>query len=110
MMTNVCTWAEAARRQLPFGLFTYDHEKIPSGEITAELQFKIWSKKLMAINCYFRSVETGEQFMLTVFCNRKGYYLPKQTLDFATCPTNVLYRVRIEVINNRKKLACAELL
>lgn len=109
-MTNVCTWAEAARRQLPFGLFTYDQAKIPAGEITAELQFKIWSKKLMAVNCYFRAVESDEQFMLTVFCNRRGYYLHNQTLDFATCPTNVLYRIRIDVINNRKKLAFAELI
>jgi hypothetical protein len=67
------------------------------GEYIAVLDYKIWSKRIIAINCYFTKIDEGNKFVATVYCNNKTgrYCLHGSSVDFAICPLNVQYLIGI---------------
>src|SRR4051812_40690387 len=100
MASNVFAWKDALAKGLNPGLYSYSD--IPLGEYDAILDFKIWAKKVMAINCYFTEVLTGRKILLTVFCNEAGVYkVGGSDLNIANCDIGRVYRVT--VIANQKK-------
>ena len=79
-------------------LYTYDPNQIPLGEFDAVLDFKTWSKRIIAINCYFTKTDKGNKFVVTVYCNYKTgkYTVTDSVVDFSNCCLNKTYRVAIE--------------
>jgi len=78
-------------------LYSYDETKIPVGVFEARLDFKTWSKRIIAINCYFTKIDTGEKFVVTVYCNYTTgkYTLADGAVDFSICPLNENYKINI---------------
>jgi len=101
MEGNVMSFGVAIKKGFEPGLYSYDPKKIPLGEYAAVLNFKIWSKRIMAINCYFMKTQTGEKFVVTVYCNYKtGRYNAADLLvNFAECTIDVIYLIRVEKNN-----------
>jgi hypothetical protein len=95
MEKDVFSWKVAISKGYEPRLYTYDANQIPIGEYEVRLDFKIWSKKLLAINCYFTKIDTGNKFVLPVYCHSKtGQYTVKDTdLNFALCPNNSICRI-----------------
>jgi hypothetical protein len=105
MAVNVLSWKKAIGQGLHPGLYRYD--EVPTGEYAAVLDFKIWAKKLMAINCYFTQAETGMKIQMTVYCKEAGEYkLEGSEIDFATCPVHRCYHIKV-VANQKKKMIFA---
>lgn len=94
MVVNVLTWKQALAQDHCPSSYTYLFEGVPLGEYQAMLDYKIWAKKLMAINCYFTQATTGIKIQLTVYCNEAGIYHLGAT-DFATCPVQKIYLIRV---------------
>jgi hypothetical protein len=69
------------------------------------LDFKIWSKRIIAINCFFIKIKTEEKFIVTVYCNHQTakFKLPDSVVDFSSCPTNEVYLVSV-LKNERGKI------
>lgn len=109
MRGNVLSWQAAIRRGYRPNLYGYAAHTVPVGEVQAVLDFKIWAKKVMAINCYFTQTGTGLPFQLTVYCQQGKYGV--QDLDFAVCPVNRLYRLWTVVDRKeRVKLIAAKII
>ncbi|HMH32128.1 MAG TPA: hypothetical protein VK543_03810 [Puia sp.] len=51
-------WAAISKGHEP-RLYTYDDALVPLGEFEAILDFKAWSKRIIAINCYFTQISTA---------------------------------------------------
>ena len=76
--------------------YSYHKEDIQEGEYLASLDFKIWSKKVSGITCYFTNQETNQKFQLTVYRNGdREYKLKDCEIDFAYCPTEALYKINV---------------
>ena len=101
MHGNVLSWNVALTQGFEPRLYSYID--IPLGEYAAILDFKIWAKKIMGINCYFTHSVTGQKFQLTVYCRHRSgtYEIDGCRIDFANCPTEKLYR--LGVIADQKK-------
>ena len=100
-MRNVLSWNEALEKNHEPRDYSYQKEDIQIGKYPASLDFKIWSKKVSGITCYFTNQETNEKFQLTVYRNTdREYELKDCELDFAECPTQTIYK--IEVTENKK--------
>ena len=95
MERNVLSFRAALEKGYDIRLYSYDPARIPLGEMEASLDFKTWSKRIIAINCYFTKMETGEKFVLTVYGHPKTgrYILPGSALDFGQCPIDCSYNV-----------------
>jgi hypothetical protein len=106
MERNVLSIRAALEKGYEPRLYSYDAGRIPLGEIDAVLDFKIWSKRIIAINAYFTKKGTGDKFVVTIYCNHKTgrYSLPGSTVDFGGCPVACLYRLRVEVNGGRGKV------
>jgi hypothetical protein len=50
-------------------------ENVPVGAYEAKLDFMIWSKKQVAINCYLTSLVSGQHFRLTAYRNKAEDYM-----------------------------------
>jgi hypothetical protein len=48
---------------------------VPVGEYEAKLDFMIWSKKQVAINCYLTAIASGQSFRLTAYRNKAEDYM-----------------------------------
>jgi hypothetical protein len=97
MERNVHSFRVAIKKGYSPCLYSYDATQIPLGEFEARLDFKTWSKRIIAINCFFTKIDTGNMFVVTVYCNyRTGKYdVPGSTVDFSNCPLNENYRIAI---------------
>jgi hypothetical protein len=106
MEKNVLSFRAALQKGFDPRLYTYDSARIPVGEMEVVLDFKIWSKRIIAINCYFTKVGTGEKFVVTVYGHPKTgrYTLPGSTLDFGQCPIHCSYNVMTVRKGNEKKI------
>jgi hypothetical protein len=95
MESGVLSFRAALEKGYDPRLYSYDPARIPLGEMEAVLDFKIWSKRIIAINCYFTRTGTSEKFVLTVYGHPKTgrYTLPGSTLDFGQCPIDCSYNV-----------------
>jgi hypothetical protein len=102
MKKNVCSFKVAIGKGYEPRLYVYDAETIPLGTLKASLDFKIWSKRILAINCYFTKIDTDERFVVTVYCNHEmsRFQLSDSTVDFSRCPTGEIYR--LQIIKNEK--------
>lgn len=78
-------------------LYPFNPDGITAGEYIAHLDFKIWSKKTMAVVCYFSISQIEIKCCLSVFRSRidQEYILPGGDIDFTTSPTNKKYRIAI---------------
>jgi len=101
MASRVFAWKDALANGLSPGLYSYSD--VPLGEYDAILDFKIWAKKLMAINCYFTQVVTGKKILLTVFCNEGGLYkVGGSAINFATCDIERVYKINVMANQNKR--------
>jgi len=55
--------------------YSWTTEDVPVGEYEAKLDFMIWSKKQVAINCYLTTPKSGQHFRLTAYRNKAEDYL-----------------------------------
>jgi len=55
--------------------YSWTTEDVPVGEYEAKLDFMIWSKKQVAINCYLTTPNSGKQFRLTAYRNKAEDYM-----------------------------------
>ena len=108
-MRNVLSWRVALDQGFEPRVYPYVADKVPMGTMQAKLDFKIWSKNAIGINCYFTSVSTGQKFQLTVFRNEitKQYIIKGGTLDFATCPIEIVYEIEVGVNGKQRVLFLA---
>jgi hypothetical protein len=97
MERNVHSFRVAIKKGYSPCLYSYDATKIPLGEFEAKLDFKTWSKRIIAINCYFTKPDTGDKFVVTVYCNYQTgkYTVGDSKVDFSNCPLNEIYRIQI---------------
>lgn len=95
MESNVFSWKQALRAGCEPRDYPYAKEEVPQGQFNARLDFKIWAKKAIGINCYFTCVESGKRFQLTAYRQHRGYnYRPDNgTVDFRTSPVPCIYRI-----------------
>lgn len=95
MTGNVLSWGVALAKGFQPGQYSYT--EVPLGEYEATLDFKIWAKKIMGINCYFTKAVTGQNFQLTVYCkHRTGIYkIEGCSIDFTQCHTAKTYQVTV---------------
>jgi hypothetical protein len=98
MERNVYTWHIAIEEGLNPGDYSYDPELVPLGEFEAILDFKIWSKKVMGINCYFTQRNSDIKFQLTVYrqLGTKEYVIKEGGIDFTISPVGCLYHLNVE--------------
>jgi hypothetical protein len=97
MESNVMSFRAALEKGYHPRLYSYDPARIPLGEMEVVLDFKTWSRRIIAINCYFTKTGSGEKFVLTVYGHPKTgrYTLPGSTLDFGQCPIDCSYNVMV---------------
>ena len=95
MESNVLSWQQALRLGCEPRDYPYATEAVPLGVLTARLDFKIWAKKAIGLNCYFTCMESGKNFQLTVYRRHDGhsYMLDMGTVDFRTCPAPGIYKI-----------------
>ena len=55
--------------------YSWVTEDVPVGEYEAKLDFMIWSKKQVAINCYLTALDSGQHFRLTAYRNKAEDYM-----------------------------------
>ena len=55
--------------------YSWTTEDVPVGEYEAKLDFMIWSKKQVAINCYLTTPNSGQHFRLTAYRNKAEDYM-----------------------------------
>jgi len=105
MGSNVISFRVAISKGYEPRLYAYDPALIPLGEFDALLDFKTWSKRIIAINCYFTKIDTGCKFVVTVYCQNKTgrYILQGSTVDFGLCPLGYIYRILIVGNGSDKK-------
>lgn len=100
---NVLSWGKAIAAGWQPGHYHYAAESVPVGTYEAILDFKIWAKKVMAINCYFTVKRTGQKIQLTVYCQQTGrYMLPGGAIDFTTCPIQTFYLIEVRADQKKK--------
>lgn len=97
MERNVWSFKTAIRNGYEPRLYGYDPQQIPLGEFEAMLDFKTWSKRIIAINCYFTKMDTKEKFVVTVYCNNQTgkYEVPGSVVNFSDCAINAIYRINV---------------
>jgi hypothetical protein len=105
MAGNVLSWNAAIKKGYEPRLYPFSSDQIPLGEYDAILDFKIWAKKIMGINCYFTQTNTGKKFQLTVYCTRKTsvYKINSYEIDFVQCPIEQVYEISV-CANEKKKV------
>lgn len=97
MERNVWSFKTAIGKGYEPRLYGYDPLQIPLGEFDAILDFKTWSKRIIAINCYFTKIDTKEKFVVTVYCNNQTgkYEVPGSVVDFSVCDITAFYRITV---------------
>jgi hypothetical protein len=105
MESRVLSFRAALEKGYEPRLYSYNPARIPLGELEVVLDFKTWSRRIIAINCYFTRTDTGEKFVLTVYGHPKTgrYTLPESTLDFGQCPIDCSYNVIVGRKGNDEK-------
>lgn len=94
MKNKVLSWRQALDKGLNPSAYPYKSDQVPIGEITVKLDFKIWAKKVMGIDCYFSAAEGTNCFRITIFySSSNGYRTDKDGVDFSCCETGKLYRI-----------------
>ena len=78
--------------------YSWEKKDIPVGEYLAWLDFMIWSKKYMAINCYFTVKDVGAKIILSAYRSHDSEheYLAGKT-EMRYIPFNVLVKLRVEL-------------
>lgn len=111
-MRNVLSWNEALEENYEPRDYSYQKEDIQEGEYLVSLDFKIWSKKVTGITCYFTNQKTNQKFQLTVYRDKDGEYKLKDCeIDFAECPIEALYKINVGKNNKGNiKFIAAELI
>lgn len=107
MKGNVLSWGVALRKGFQPGMYSYS--EVPLGAYEATLDFKIWAKKIMGINCYFTQSNTGKKFQLTVYCKfKKGLYrIEGCEIDFVVCPVERVYNIKVFADQKKKTIFAA---
>lgn len=54
-------------------------EDIPIGDYEVRLDFMIWSKKQVAVDCYFTTIDDDKQIRLTAYRNKSPDYMAGET-------------------------------
>ena len=97
MQRNVWSFKTAIRQGYEPRLYAYDPQQIPLGEFDVMLDFKTWSKRIIAINCFFTKTDTKEKFVVTVYRNNQSgkYEVPGSPINFSDCVINAIYHITV---------------
>jgi hypothetical protein len=95
MQTTVLSFYNAIAAAHEPREYTYLREAIPFGNYEVTLDFMIWSKKQVGINCYCTIRETGEKVILPVYRNETEDYLAGN-LDLRFVPFGVVLLATVE--------------
>jgi hypothetical protein len=79
-------------------IYSWDKADIPTGEYMVCLDFMIWSKKQMAINCYFTVKNSGAKISLSAYRNRhieQKYLAGKTEMRFITFGSGMEIKVQL---------------
>lgn len=91
-MRNVMTWQAALDAGFEPRNYPYAVAEIEEGDYRCRLDFKVWSKKVMAINCYFTVLCSDKKIQLTVYRRKdKIYALVGSELDMAESACEEIY-------------------
>jgi len=94
MENNVLSWGHILSTKTDLTIYAWQNEEIPVGKFSAVLDFKVWSKKVTGINCYFRIVDSGKLIRLTLFRMKdRSYRLDETGIDFLYCPAGDIYTI-----------------
>jgi len=99
MSSNVYSFNQALENKCEPREYPFQKEFLPTGTFIATLDFKIWSKKEIAVNCYFSQKESGKKFLVVVYRRPMplgDYRLTGCELDFKQCPIHTEYEITIE--------------
>ena len=98
-MSNVLTWRAALDKGYEPRLYPYTAEDVPTGQLEARLDFKIWAKRAYTLGCYFTAIASGKKFQVAVYRRHSDevYGLPGGTLDFKECPIESVYQIRVSI-------------
>jgi hypothetical protein len=78
-------------------------EEVPVGEYEAKLDFMIWSKKQVAINCYLTIPNSGQHIRLTAYRNKaEDYMAGATTVRFLPFGSVLLVTVELNGSGNPK--------
>jgi len=95
---NVLSWKQALEKGFMPLAYDYRLEQVPKEWLDATLDFKIWAKKVLAINGYFSVQETGIRIQLSIYLSKEQTYRVGSSLvDFYRCPLGRTYRIHIGV-------------
>lgn len=95
-MRNVYSWNPALDAGCNPRDYSYLPEDIPKGKYLVKLDFKIWAKKAVAINCYFTKVGSGEKIILAVYRDYKTEKYACGEIDFSKSPTDKAYNIEVK--------------
>lgn len=95
MNEKVLSFKTALQEGFRYSEYSFEVSKIPFGTFDAILDYKIWAKRVLAINAYFTKVMTGDKFVLTVYCDRETgtYFIKNSLIDFSGCSTGIIYKI-----------------
>lgn len=79
--------------------YSWSSEVVPVGEYEATLDFMIWSKQLVAIDCFFTTVSDSRKIRLTAFRNQSEDYMVG---GFAVPYLRLGTRLIVNVVLNNK--------
>ena len=80
------------------GNYSWDKQVIPTGKYDARLDFMIWSKKQMAINCYFTTEDNNSKIILSAYRSKdkEEKYLAGNT-EMRHIPFNVMMNLEVQL-------------
>jgi hypothetical protein len=95
MQTTVLSFYDAIAAAHEPREYTYQREAISFGAYQVTLDFMIWSKKQVGINCYCTIKDTNVKVILPVYRNQAEEYLAGE-LDMRFVPFGAILQATVE--------------
>lgn len=85
--------------------YSYYKEDVPIGNYKAKLDFMLWSKTYVAINCFFTVLESQKKISLSVYkkAGEDGLFLAGE-LEVRYVPFDSVLQLNIEANQNGKPI------
>jgi len=84
--------------------YSWSPEVIPLGEYEVNLDFMIWSKKQVAVDCYC-TIDGGKKIRLSAYRNKEDDYLIGATkVTYLSFGTKLMVNVGLNAVGNPKWL------
>ncbi|MBB6271898.1 hypothetical protein HDF26_002355 [Pedobacter cryoconitis] len=85
--------------------YSYYKEDVPLGNYKAKLDFMLWSKTYMAVNCFFTIIKSGKKISLSVYKKpgEDGLYLAGE-LEVRYVPFGSTLKLVVDANQNGKPI------